>query len=156
MSCIRSKTDGNYPTWPARFRIFAKIQKRDRNRVGSDRDRDGNGKGFIPPVFSGPRIWPKIPRICSVFLKSEKTPSDNSPNGPITRRPTSAGCSPIIQTCSSPSGLACWLLPCRCYVQAVEAYWWCVHAHYQNSGIFLVFLSSSKTLPLVIAHENPH
>jgi hypothetical protein len=26
--------------------------------------------------------------------------------------------------------------------------------HYQNSGLFLVFLSSSKTLPLVITHEN--
>ena len=128
---LRSKMDGLYPvpTRPVfyilsvRFYIFGKIRKPDGTRVESWRVRDGNGKGFIPPVFSGPRIWPKIPRICSVFLKSEKTPSDNSPNGPITRRPTSAGCSPIIQTCSSPSGLACWLLPCRCYVQAVEAYW---------------------------------
>jgi hypothetical protein len=25
---------------------------------------------------------------------------------------------------------------------------------YQNSGLLLVFLSSNKTLPLVIAHEN--
>jgi hypothetical protein len=27
---------------------------------------------------------------------------------------------------------------------------------YQNVGILLVFLSSNKTLPLVIAHGNPH
>ena len=28
--------------------------------------------------------------------------------------------------------------------------------HYQNGGILLAFLSSNKTLPLVIAHGNPH
>ena len=28
------------------------------------------------------------------------------------------------------------------------------HSHYRNGGILLVFLTSNKILPLVIAHEN--
>jgi hypothetical protein len=58
------KTDGKNPVpirpvfyiVSVRFQIFGKIRVRVGLRVGSLRDRDGNGKGCFPFGLSGSRI----------------------------------------------------------------------------------------------------